>query len=139
MDWGKSRWREAIAAGRESVGDLGVLVTCGNPGRVMDRLASYESTKQIIARGDTKMSIRWVLTPGGCGSSGKRLSRSNSKTKGIAIRRSIELDILEDGSLDLPESVLKDADWVVASIHYGQNQPRDRITRRLIKAIQPGG
>jgi len=31
--------------------------------------------------------------------------------------------------------VLARADWVVASLHYGQNQPRERITARLIEAI----
>ncbi len=31
--------------------------------------------------------------------------------------RGVELDILENGKLDLPDSVLAEADWVVASIH----------------------
>src|SRR5262249_16104507 len=34
------------------------------------------------------------------------------------------------------DSVLKEADWVIASIHYGQNQPREQITRRLLQAIR---
>jgi DNA polymerase (family X) len=48
----------------------------------------------------------------------------------------VELDILEDGTLDLPDAVLEGADWVVASIHYGQGQPRERITGRLVSAIK---
>jgi DNA polymerase (family X) len=48
----------------------------------------------------------------------------------------VEVDILEDGTLDLPDDVLAEADWVVASIHYGQNQPREQITRRLLNAIR---
>ena len=32
--------------------------------------------------------------------------------------------------------MLARADWVVASLHYGQNQPRDRITARIIEAIE---
>ena len=48
----------------------------------------------------------------------------------------MELGILEDGGLDLPDDVLKDADWVIASIHYGQKQPRAQITRRLLYAIR---
>jgi DNA polymerase (family 10) len=58
------------------------------------------------------------------------------KTRGLTILKGVELDILEDGSLDLPDDVLKDADWVVASIHYGQQQPREQITRRLLNAIR---
>jgi DNA polymerase (family 10) len=58
------------------------------------------------------------------------------KVKGLALFKGVELDILEDGTLDLPDDVLAEADWVVASIHYGQNQPREQITRRLLNAIR---
>jgi len=65
----------------------------------------------------------------------KTIDRLASKVKDITILKGVELDILEDGSMDLPDDVLKEADWVVASIHYGQNQPRERITKRLLNAI----
>jgi DNA polymerase (family 10) len=58
------------------------------------------------------------------------------KVKGLTLLKGVELDILEDGTLDLPDDVLAEADWVVASIHYGQNQPREQITRRLLNAIR---
>jgi DNA polymerase (family 10) len=66
----------------------------------------------------------------------KAIDKLAAKTTGITILKGVELDILEDGTLDLPDEVLREADWVVASIHYGQNQPRERITRRLLGAIQ---
>jgi DNA polymerase (family X) len=53
----------------------------------------------------------------------------------IRILKGIEVDILENGDLDLPDSVLSDADWVTASIHYGGNQPAAQITARVIGAI----
>jgi DNA polymerase (family 10) len=53
----------------------------------------------------------------------------------IVVLKGIEVDILEKGGLDLPDDVLAQADWVVASLHYGQNQPRDRITARIVEAI----
>jgi DNA polymerase (family 10) len=46
-----------------------------------------------------------------------------------------EVDILGDGSLGLPSSVLGDLDIVIASIHSGFKQERDLITRRMITAI----
>lgn len=46
------------------------------------------------------------------------------------------MDILEDGRLDLPDDVLREADWVIASIHYGQNQPAERLTQRLLNAVR---
>lgn len=56
--------------------------------------------------------------------------------KGITVLKGVEMDILEDGSLDLSDDVLKDADWVLASIHYGQNQSAEQITRRIVNAIR---
>ena len=54
----------------------------------------------------------------------------------LVVLKGIEVDILEKGGLDLPDDVLERADWVVASLHYGQNQSRDRITARIIEAIE---
>jgi DNA polymerase (family X) len=66
----------------------------------------------------------------------KNIDRLAGKTKGITLLKGVELDILEDATLDLPDDVLAEADWVVASIHYGQKQPREQITRRLLTAIR---
>ena len=52
------------------------------------------------------------------------------------ILKGIECDILENGEMDLPDKVLAKADWVIASLHYGQNQPREQITDRIIGAIK---
>lgn len=54
----------------------------------------------------------------------------------IVVLKGIEVDILEKGGLDMPDEVLAKADWVVASLHYGQSQSRDRITARIIQAIR---
>jgi DNA polymerase (family X) len=54
----------------------------------------------------------------------------------IVVLKGIEVDMLEKGGLDLPDDVLAGADWVVASLHYGQSQPRERITARIIEAIE---
>ncbi|NIL98600.1 MAG: DNA polymerase/3'-5' exonuclease PolX [Planctomycetales bacterium] len=66
----------------------------------------------------------------------KAIDRLNQQVQGIRVLKGIELDILEDGRLDLPDDVLAEADWVVCSIHYGQNQPREKITERLLGAIE---
>ena len=65
-----------------------------------------------------------------------RISRLAARTRGIHILKGVELDILENGKLDLPDDVLAEADWIVASIHYGQNQPPEQITRRLLNAVR---
>ena len=60
----------------------------------------------------------------------------NKRLKGITVLKGIEVDILERGGLDLPDDVLAQADWVVASVHYGHNQPKEQITRRVIEALE---
>ncbi|MEO1998504.1 MAG: DNA polymerase/3'-5' exonuclease PolX [Planctomycetaceae bacterium] len=55
---------------------------------------------------------------------------------GIEILRGIECDILEDATLDLPDDVLAEADWVIAVLHYGLQQPRAQVHKRLLTAIR---
>jgi DNA polymerase (family 10) len=66
----------------------------------------------------------------------REIDRLNGKLKGIRVLKGVEVDILEQGGLDLPDEVLAEADWVMASIHYGQNQPAEQITRRMLDAIE---
>ncbi|MGI9474935.1 MAG: DNA polymerase/3'-5' exonuclease PolX [Rubripirellula sp.] len=54
----------------------------------------------------------------------------------LTILKGIECDILEAGGMDLPDDCLAEADWVLASVHYGQKQPRDQITERILGAIE---
>lgn len=54
----------------------------------------------------------------------------------FTILKGIECDILEKGGMDLPDDVLAQADWVMASIHYGQKQSRQQITERMLGAIE---
>ncbi|TWT90505.1 DNA polymerase/3'-5' exonuclease PolX [Pseudobythopirellula maris] len=56
--------------------------------------------------------------------------------KGFSVLKGIECDILEKGGMDLPDDVLAEADWVVASLHYGQQQPRAQIMKRLVGALE---
>jgi DNA polymerase (family 10) len=53
----------------------------------------------------------------------------------IKLLQGVELEILADGQLDLPDEVLERLDIVVASLHVSLRQPREKITKRLIGAI----
>ncbi len=63
-------------------------------------------------------------------------SREGKGGGGFTVLKSIELDILESGKLDLPDDVLAEADYVVATIHYGINQTKKELTRRLVGAAE---
>ena len=54
----------------------------------------------------------------------------------LKVLKGIECDILEAGGMDLPDEVLAQGDWIVASVHYGQNQPREQITERILGALE---
>ena len=58
-----------------------------------------------------------------------------AKIRGIEILCGIECDILEDATMDLPDDVLQEADWVIAVLHYGLKQPREQIMKRLMTAV----
>jgi DNA polymerase (family 10) len=64
------------------------------------------------------------------------IDRLNQRLRGFTVLKGVEVDILERGGLDLPDDLLAEADWVVASVHYGQQQPREQITRRIVEALQ---
>lgn len=65
----------------------------------------------------------------------KEIDKVRREVKGIEILKGVECDILENATLDLPDDVLAEADWVIAVLHYGLKQPREQIMRRLLCAI----
>ena len=64
-----------------------------------------------------------------------QIDKLNEKRRGITVLKGVEVDILERGGLDLDDGCLSQADWVVASVHFGQNQPREQITKRIVDAL----
>lgn len=58
--------------------------------------------------------------------------------KDIRVFAGAEVDILTDGSLDMPAEVMDRLDWIVCSIHSGFHQERQQITDRVIRAMQTG-
>ena len=64
------------------------------------------------------------------------IEKVRSQIHGIEILKGIECDILEDATMDLPDDVLAEADWVIAVLHYGLKQPREQIDLRLLNAIR---
>ena len=66
----------------------------------------------------------------------KQIDKIRGSVSGIEVLCGIECDILEDATLDLPDDVLAEADWVIAVLHYGLKQPREQIDARLLTAVQ---
>ena len=59
----------------------------------------------------------------------------NDRLAPFRILTGMEVDIFEDGSLDLADEMLAELDLVVASVHSKMKLPRDQMTRRMVAAI----
>jgi DNA polymerase (family 10) len=66
----------------------------------------------------------------------EEIDKLNNQMKKIKILKSVEVDILEDGSLDLSDDILKELDIVICSIHYNMNLSKKKQTRRILKAME---
>jgi len=67
---------------------------------------------------------------------GKLVEELNRENDGFKILTGIEIDILKDGSLDLPDEVLANLDVVIASIHSHFRLSRAEQTERVLKAVE---
>ncbi len=64
------------------------------------------------------------------------IARLNDSLQGFRVLAGIEVDIRADGSLDLPDEVLARLDVVVASVHSAMGQEQEKMTRRVILAME---
>ncbi|MDH3948729.1 MAG: DNA polymerase/3'-5' exonuclease PolX [Gammaproteobacteria bacterium] len=65
----------------------------------------------------------------------EEIDKLNSKLAGITILKGIEVDILEDGHLDLPDSILSQLDLVIGAIHTKFRMSRSKQTTRILRAM----
>jgi len=66
----------------------------------------------------------------------REIDRVNGRLRGLIILKGIEVDILKDGRLDLPDASLAELDVVVASVHSYFDLPRKAQTERVIRAMR---
>ena len=63
------------------------------------------------------------------------IERAGAGLAGITLLAGIEVDILDDGTLDLPDRVLAELDVVVAAVHSKFGLSRERQTERILRAL----
>jgi DNA polymerase (family 10) len=63
------------------------------------------------------------------------IARLNDGFEGFRLLASIEVDILDDGRLDLADEILARLDLVTCSIHSGLNKTEEKQTERIIRAM----
>ena len=90
-------------------------------------IAITEHSKQVaMAGGLNEKQVREHMA---------EIDRINAETDGITILKGMEVDILSDGRLDLPDAVLKELDIVICSVHYQQRMAGPKQTERIIRAM----
>ncbi|HYQ38805.1 MAG TPA: DNA polymerase/3'-5' exonuclease PolX [Pseudomonas sp.] len=65
----------------------------------------------------------------------EQIDALNERLSGITLLKGIEVDILEDGRLDLPDAILERLDLVVGAVHSAFDLSREQQTRRLLRAM----
>jgi DNA polymerase (family 10) len=66
----------------------------------------------------------------------EEIAEVNERLAPFRVLRGTECDIRSDGTLDLPDDVLRELDWVQLSLHAGQREDADRLTRKVTEAMR---
>jgi len=66
----------------------------------------------------------------------EEIAEVNEELAPFRVLRGTEVDIRRDGELDLPDDILAELDWVQLSLHAGQREPREQLTRKVTEAMR---
>jgi len=66
----------------------------------------------------------------------EEIAAANEELAPFRVLRGVECDIRADGSLDVPDDVLAELEWVQLSLHAGQRLPREELTARVTEAMR---
>jgi DNA polymerase (family 10) len=90
-------------------------------------LAVTEHSKKVaVAGGLDEKALRGQI---------QAIDKLNDELDGITLLKGCEVDVLEDGSLDLPDSVLQELDLTVCSVHSDFAMGQDAMTERILRAM----
>jgi DNA polymerase (family 10) len=100
-------------------------------------VAARERGYEYLAICDHTVSVGAVpgLDADGVRRQGEEIAAASERLAPFRLLRGTECDIRRDGSLDLPDDVLAELDWVQASVHGGQRGSREELTKRVLTAL----
>jgi len=104
---------------------------------VMARAARERGYSYLVMTDHTQsLLIAQGLTPQRFSERAAEIASVNASPGVARVLNGAEVDILPDGSLDLPDECLAQLDVVVASVHTALDQPKDLITQRVLAALR---
>ncbi len=101
-------------------------------------LAAEARGYQYLAISDHSQGLGMVggLTPERLHQQKAEIKSVQAKLKRLQLLQGAEVEIKADSTLDFPDEVLAELDFVVASVHSGLRQDRDTITGRVVRAMR---
>ena len=101
-------------------------------------LACRELGYEYLAITDHSQAMAMVqgLTPERARAQWTEIEELRERLTGVEILRSAEIDILKDGTLDMPDEILEGLDLVVISVHSFMDQDRKTMTQRVLRAMK---
>ena len=101
-------------------------------------LAARELGHEYLAICDHTPNVRVVpgLDADALRRQAEEIAAANEQVAPFRILRGAEVDIRRDGSLDLPDDVLAELDWVQLSLHAGQREEGEALTRKVTEAMR---
>ncbi|HYL23557.1 MAG TPA: DNA polymerase/3'-5' exonuclease PolX, partial [Burkholderiales bacterium] len=120
-------------------GDLHVHTTATDGRNTLEEMALAAKAHGLryiaITEHSRRVTMAHGLDPARLAKQLAEIDRLNRALRGITLLKGIEVDILEDGKLDLPDSALAKLDLVVGAVHSKFDLPRARQTERILAAM----
>jgi DNA polymerase (family 10) len=140
FEWAEKKRVPQLVQEEDILGDLHMHTTATDGKNSIEEMAETARARGLRYIVITDHSKRVAMANGLDGKRAqaqwRKIDKLNEKAKDdFLILKGIECDILENGDMDLSDSVLAKADFVIASLHYGQKQPRQQITDRITGAL----
>jgi DNA polymerase (family 10) len=141
FDWAAEKTIPDLIREQDLVGDLHMHTTATDGKATLEEMVEAAQARGLsyiaITDHSQRVSMAHGLDADRLLAQWKEVDALNEKLDGsFRILKGIECDILEAGGMDLPDEVLSQGDWIIASVHYGQRQSREQITDRIVGALE---
>ena len=125
---------------RDIRGDLHVHTDWSDGAATIEEMAEAARARGyeylLISEHTQGLGVARGLTPERLQAQRAEIERLNGRWSDFRLLHGVEVEIRSDGSLDLPDEVLADLDIVIAAVHSGLRQDRERMTARVISAMR---
>jgi DNA polymerase (family 10) len=122
---------------RDLKGDLHSHTKASDGRNTLREMALASQRRGLSYLGVTDHGRRggWSVDAEALARQGDEIDRLNEELEGFTILKGVEVDIGEDGTLDLPDDVLGQLDYVIASVHTAFELSREKQTERVLRAM----